>query len=52
MPKALSKLREDQKMELTDAALLLRYHTINYAEMKKKYTTHSKIAKVLRLFPH
>ena len=52
MPKSLSKLTAAAKMELTDAALLMRYHTTVYDEIITKYATFPSIAKVLRLNSH
>ena len=52
MPKALSKLKEQHKLELTEAALLMRYRTTNFNEMTLKYATFSRIGKVLRLYPN
>ena len=40
MPKSLSKLKDAHKNELTDAALLMRYHTTDYHRMKTKFATY------------
>ena len=40
MPKALTKKTQSLKNELRDAALLMRYHSINSAERTLTYMTY------------
>ena len=49
MPKALAKRSSDEKMQLKEAALLMRFHTTQPVYPALRYSSYKDIAKALRV---